>query len=163
MGFHLRAFEPGDVAALTEMVNMPGVIHGTLQRPFQSLADRQRRNEAFQALVQIAAVDGDDRLVGHLSLTGNANPRRAHAADLGMAVRDDWVRRGVGSALLAAAVVQARDWLGLRRLELTVFADNGPAIALYRKQGFVEEGRFHGWALRAGRYEDVIAMAITLN
>ncbi len=160
--FRLRAFEPADVPALTALVNMPGVIHGTLQRPFQSVADRQRRNESFQAVVQIAAVDDNDRLIGHLSLTGNANPRRAHAAEFGMAVRDDWQGRGVGDALLAAAIAQARDWLGLRRLELTVFADNAAALALYEKHGFQVEGRLRAWALRAGRLEDVLTMGLLI-
>lgn len=134
--FCRRALGSRNVPALTEMVNMPGVILGTLQRPFQSVAAHAARNAAYQALVQIAAVDLDDRRIGHAGLIGNANPRRAHAADLGMAVRDDWQRRGVGDALLGSLITQAREGLGLRRLERTVFADNHAAIALYRKQGF---------------------------
>lgn len=113
--FTLRAFEPEDVPDLTAMLNMPGVIHNTLQRPFQSVAARRKINDGFSALCQIVA-EADGRQVGHASLIGNANPRRSHAASLGMAVRDDFRRRGVGDALLSAMIVQARDWLGIRRL-----------------------------------------------
>ncbi|MDO5632190.1 MAG: GNAT family N-acetyltransferase [Paracoccus sp. (in: a-proteobacteria)] len=156
--FTLRAFEPEDVPGLTEMLNMPGVIHGTLQRPFQSVATRRKINDGFSALVQIMA-ESDGKLVGHGSLMGNPNPRRAHAASLGMSVRDDFRRRGVGDALLTALRAQARDWLGIRRLELEVFADNAPAIALYEKHGFQTEGRMRAHALRGGELIDTLVMA----
>lgn len=45
------------------------------------------------------------------------------------------------------------------RLELTVFTDNERAIALYRKFGFEAEGTHRAYALRDGRYADVLAMA----
>lgn len=45
------------------------------------------------------------------------------------------------------------------RTELTVFADNKPVIALYRKFGFVHEGTHRAYALRNGRYADVLSMA----
>ena len=57
-----------------------------------------------------------------------------------MAVAREWRGRGVGSALLAAAIERARE-RELHKLSLSVFAHNSAAIALYRKFGFVEEGR----------------------
>lgn len=60
--------------------------------------------------------------------------------EIGMLVRQGWRGRGIGSALLAAAEEVARE-LGLHKLSLEVFAHNDAAIALYRKCGFVEEGR----------------------
>jgi RimJ/RimL family protein N-acetyltransferase len=60
--------------------------------------------------------------------------------EIGMAVARDWRGHGVGSALMSAAVVWARE-RGLHKLSLSVFAHNDAAIALYRKFGFVEEGR----------------------
>jgi RimJ/RimL family protein N-acetyltransferase len=60
--------------------------------------------------------------------------------ELGMLVAREWRGRGVGSALVAAAIEWARE-RGLHKLSLSVFAHNAAAIALYRKFGFVEEGR----------------------
>ena len=65
--------------------------------------------------------------------------------ELGMLVDRDWRGRGVGSALVQAAISRARGQ-GLHKLCLEVFAHNTAAIALYRKSGFAEEGR------RTGRY-----------
>ena len=50
-------------------------------------------------------------------------------------------------------------WTTFTRIELTVFADNTNAISLYKKFGFEEEGLLRHYALRNGRFEDVISMA----
>jgi ribosomal protein S18 acetylase RimI-like enzyme len=65
---------------------------------------------------------------------------RFGVGELGMQVAQPWRGRGVGSALLAAAIEKAREE-GLHKLSLEVFPHNDAAIALYRKFGFVEEGR----------------------
>lgn len=49
--------------------------------------------------------------------------------------------------------------MGFTRLEITVYTDNAPAVALYRKFGFVVEGTARGYALRDGRLVDAFMMA----
>jgi putative acetyltransferase len=46
-----------------------------------------------------------------------------------MAVRDDWQGKGVGTALMEAALDLADNWLNLTRIELTVYVDNAAGIA----------------------------------
>ncbi len=53
-------------------------------------------------------------------------------------------RYGLGTQLLEAARKQARRW-GSERLLLEVRAGNAPAIALYRRCGFSEDGRRRGY------------------
>ena len=48
-----------------------------------------------------------------------------------------------------------------KRLELTVFVDNAPAIALYERHGFTTEGTFRAYAFRDGVFVDAYAMART--
>jgi putative acetyltransferase len=50
-------------------------------------------------------------------------------------------------------------WIGVLRLELSVYCDNARAIALYRRFGFEIEGRYRGYVLRDGAYIDAFAMA----
>jgi putative acetyltransferase len=76
-----------------------------------------------------------------------------------MGVRDDRQGKGVGTALLQAAVDLADKWLNLERLELEVYVDNEPAVRLYKKFGFVIEGTLSRFAFRDGRYVDAYAMA----
>ena len=83
-------------------------------------------------------------------------------AEIGMAVAREWRGRGVGSALLAAAVDWARAE-GMHKLSLGVWPHNAAAIALYRKFGFVEEGRRVKQYRRAsGELWDSIDMGLLL-
>jgi L-phenylalanine/L-methionine N-acetyltransferase len=87
------------------------------------------------------------------------NPRRRHVGQIGMAVRDDWQGKGVGTALMQAGVDLADKWLNLFRLELEVYTDNEAAIRLYKKFGFTIEGTLVRFAYRDGQYVDTYAMA----
>ena len=76
-----------------------------------------------------------------------------------MAVHDDWQGRGVGSALMAALVDLAENWIDVQRIELTVYADNAAAVHLYKKFGFEVEGTLRSYAFRHGVYVDAYYMA----
>ena len=158
--FSIRRAEPGDYEAMCRLFASPKVIWGTLQLPFPSAEVWRKRlaepPDGFYNLV--ACVEGD--LVGQLGLQAFLNRvRRRHAGEMGMAVRDDWQGRGVGTALMQAAVDLADNWLNLSRLELEVFVDNEPAIRLYKKFDFTIEGTLVRFAYRDGQYVDVYAMA----
>lgn len=155
----IRAAEPADVAALTEVLGQPRAVWGTLQLPFVSVETRRKRMEATgPGHTQLVAVI-DGKVIGVAGLHPTDNARRAHAASIGMAVHDAYAGRGAGRALVAALVDQADRWLNLRRLELSVFADNVRAIALYERFGFEREGLLRAYAWRDGAYADALAMA----
>ena len=82
--------------------------------------------------------------------------------ELGMAVAREWRGRGVGSALLAAAIEWAREQ-DMHKLSLSVFPHNTAAIALYRKFGFVEEGhRVKHYRRANGELWDALDMGLLL-
>jgi putative acetyltransferase len=155
----VRAAEPADIPAIHEIFTCPKVIAGTLQLPYPSIEQTRERFTRFSAgsVQLVAEVDG--RVMGILGLHSEENPRRRHAAMLGMAVHDDFQGQGVGSALVASALDLADNWLGLRRIELQVFVDNTAAVHLYQKFGFEIEGTLREFALRDGVYVDAYAMA----
>jgi RimJ/RimL family protein N-acetyltransferase len=94
--------------------------------------------------------------------TINVDVGRFGAGDVGMLVDAAWRGRGVGSALVAGAIDWARGQ-GLHKLCLEVFPTNAAAIALYRKCGFVEEGRRTKQVRRAsGELWDAIVMGLLL-
>jgi RimJ/RimL family protein N-acetyltransferase len=103
----------------------------------------------------------ESRVIGHLNISREENPVTRHVASLGMAVEGAWRGRGVGSALLEEAIRWAHAF-GVEKLALTVYPDNGPARALYRKFGFREEGRMTGHSKKAVGYRDEIAMGLWL-
>jgi putative acetyltransferase len=158
----VRHAEPEDAAALHRLFREPQVAYWTFELPQapRASADRFVSNLGEGRYMLLACAD--DELVGTLGISPcqYSGPRVRHVARLGpIAVSTDWQGRGVGSMLMAAAVDLADNWLNLLRLELHVYADNAPAIALYRKYGFVVEGTHRAFGFRAGRYVDGASMA----
>ena len=152
----IRASEPEDVSDLTEVLNQPRAVWGTMQLPFTSVAQRRRKYEARPDTHLVAVIEG--KVIGTLGMVRQEG-RRVHAATLGMAVHDAYAGRGAGTALMAAAVEQADRWLNVSRLELFVWTDNARAIALYERFCFEREGVFRRYAWRDGAYADAISMA----
>lgn len=154
----LRPYESSDIAAMTVLLNMPAVVEGTLQLPLRSLAERERKRQGFEPIVDLVAVV-DGLVVGHGALQLAEQHRRRHTGTVMLVVRDDFHRQGIGERLLRALIEQADDWLGLRRVELLVHASNTGAIALYEKLGFTREGVLRDYVLTRGHYRDALIMA----
>ena len=70
-------------------------------------------------------------------------------------------RRGVGRALMQAAIREART-SGARRLNLRVLSHNSDARALYARCGFEVEGVLHELFLLDGSYVDDIQLTLPL-
>jgi diamine N-acetyltransferase len=77
----------------------------------------------------------NDQIVAVVALA--RDERRMEMVNL--AVDIEHQRRGIGAAVVAAAIARARPH-GLEAVELTVHPDNLAAIALYRSSGFVPTG-----------------------
>jgi len=156
----IRRAEPRDAEAVHAIFAGPKVIAGTLQLPYPSVELWRKRLTEVSPFDYslVATIDGD--VVGNLGLhAAGKTPRRRHVGSIGMAVRDDRHGRGVGTALMNAAIELADGWLNYQRLELTVDTDNLAALALYRKFGFTIEGTCRAYAFRDGQYVDSYAMA----
>ncbi len=155
----VRAREPGDAEAIAKIMGCPGVIAGTMQLPFRSVEERRARIAQSSPDDHWLVAELDGHVVGMLGLHVQPRPRRRHCGGLGVSVHDEFAGRGVGTALMVAAIDLADNWLGLRRLELEVYTDNAAAIRLYEKFSFVREGTLRAYALRAGEYVDAYTMA----
>jgi putative acetyltransferase len=161
MAISIRHIEPGDYESMQQIYSGPKVVWGTLQLPYASAEMwRKRLAEPPPGLFGLVASVEDEELVGHLGLHTYPNQlRRRHVGQIGMAVRDDWQGKGVGTALMQAAIELADKWLNLTRLELEVYTDNAPAVRLYKKCGFTIEGTLVRFAYRDSQYVDAYSMA----
>jgi ribosomal protein S18 acetylase RimI-like enzyme len=113
--------------------------------------------EREDAIVLVAEAGGQP--VGEFGL------HLAHygVADLGMAVAAGWRGRGVGSALLAEAIDQART-AGAHKIALQVWPHNAAAIALYERFGFQREGYLtRHYRRRSGELWDAVVMGLPLD
>jgi ribosomal protein S18 acetylase RimI-like enzyme len=133
--FVVRPAAAGDARAMAELfAAVAGEGDGIATEPPVDVAQRAALFARTAAGSAVAVADG--QVVGMLHIEVS----RHGFGDLGMVVDRGWRGLGVGSALLEAAIGWARGQ-GLHKLSLEVFAHNTAAIALYRKFGFVEEGR----------------------
>lgn len=156
----LRAAEPADAAGISALLGRIGTVEGTLQMPDMPVASRLdflQRIEPREC--RLVAVAGDE-IVGSAGLhNAGLSLRRAHVRGLGIGIAPEWQGRGLGRRMIERLLDWADNWGGVLRVELHVHADNERAMALYRKLGFVEEGRHKGYALKGGRYVDSFSMA----
>jgi RimJ/RimL family protein N-acetyltransferase len=122
--------------------------------------DVDARTVGFTASVTESMVAvASDRVIGMI----HVEVSRHGFGEFGMLVDREWRGRGVGSALIRAAIGWARDQ-GLHKLCLEVFAQNTAAIALYRKYGFVEEGhRVKHYRRANGELWDSLVMGLPLS
>lgn len=155
----IRALHPEhDIQAWTDIHSQPGVIYNTLQIPYATESYWAQRIQGSGDRARFLVAECNGRVVGGISLQWFQG-RRAHVGALGMSVHDEFQGRGIGGKLLDAVIDLADNWYNLRRLELDVYVDNEPAIALYRKAGFIIEGTHRSYAYRSGVYVDAYAMA----
>jgi L-phenylalanine/L-methionine N-acetyltransferase len=159
----IRRVTPDDAAAFARILGEPGVMFNTLQLPHPSEQRWKARLAEPPALgsndVSLVAERGGQVLGSAGLFAPGALVRRRHVALLGIAVATSAQGQGVGTALMQALCDYADRWGQVLRIELTVFADNARAIALYQRFGFETEGRHRGYALRDGAYADVLSMA----
>jgi RimJ/RimL family protein N-acetyltransferase len=164
MTFVVRPAEPGDAQGLKDLGDeVSAEPEGWLATDdgWRSAADERRYLRAIRryphAAVFVAEAE-DGSVVGRLSLARDQHPASRHVADVGLMVARSYRRRGVGRALLAAAVEWAREH-DVRKLELHVFPYNEAAIGLYERFGFEREGYRKRHYRRGDDLVDAILMA----
>ncbi|KAF8272244.1 acyl-CoA N-acyltransferase [Lactarius quietus] len=96
--------------------------------------------------------------IGHVSL--NFKPPSNRDAVVGIALKDGYRGRGFGTELMLWLITHGFREFGLNRISLTVLQDNISALKMYKKIGFILEGR-NKWVTRShGNTRDIICMSI---
>jgi RimJ/RimL family protein N-acetyltransferase len=159
----LRAFRPEDLDALTafqndldtELLGGGDPPRPTTRDYMAQLWERLSNDRSGATFV----VEADGEVIGHLGLF-NADVE-ARTMELGITIGDkDYWGRGYGGEALRLAVDYAFRMRNVRKVHLSVLANNPRAIAAYRRNGFVEEGRRREHAYSAGEYVDLVYMAV---
>ena len=130
----------------------PPVDRSARRDRFLAEIDASDRNASLVAVVE-------EKVVGHAGV--DLTPY--NVAGLGMMVDAGWRGRGVGGALVPAAIDAARR-LGAHKVALQVWPHNDVARRLYLRHGFVEEGvlRRH-YPRRSGELWDSVIMGLVLD
>lgn len=161
----LRAWERDDVRAQWEASQSAENV-GQRQRdwhePPRSLAQMEAEFDAHHEDSDDGVrliVEADGRPVGDIDLFHLEQRNRNSMVGLGIWRAEDRCR-GYGGDALRTLMRWAFRHLNLHRLELSVDPDNAPALRIYHKLGFVEEGRRREQHFDDGVYRDEIMMGV---
>ena len=159
MQIQFKPLEIGDAeqffALVNEMKDEGTYLFSTLRFPFEDTKTYIAKHVEVGSPIW-GAFDGE-KLVGWIDYNRGNFPEIEHIASLGMGLKRDYRGKGLGKALLGKCLESAKEG-GIVKMELEVFASNTVAEKLYRKSGFVEEGRKVRGRKFNGKYEDLICM-----
>jgi RimJ/RimL family protein N-acetyltransferase len=159
----IRPAEVSDARALVDLARAVGTEPGEwllTHDVWREVGEERRYLKAVRRHPDAAVfvVDEAGAVVGRLSLARDEHPASRHVADIGLMVARGHRGRGIGRALLDQAVTWGRA-SAVRKLQLHVFPWNEPAIRLYERFGFVQEGVRVAHYVRDGSDVDAVLMA----
>jgi RimJ/RimL family protein N-acetyltransferase len=99
----------------------------------------QRKLDNPAEILILAELGGE--IVGNIDFHVGSRQRTAHAGEFGMGMLPRVRSRGLGTLLLNRLIAWAQEVPQLEKINLRVISNNPRAMALYRKLGFLEEGR----------------------
>lgn len=155
----IRSVEPEDAERMLQYMKiMLGETPFLLRTPEEfdySVEEEARilegRKSDPRSLMLVAEKDG--QIIASADLRSHGRKSRVwHRAELGISVRKDFWRQGIGSALMERLIEFAAQ-CGYEQIELTVSQKNNRALNLYMKYGFTVYGtRPHGMKYPDGTY-----------
>ena len=131
-----------------------------------TVADIERmiaRHEDRDNAMALVAVTATHQIVGMWDCMGSPRPALHHVVEFGMSVAKEYRGQGMGAALLSAGLAWTRQSSLVHRVELEVYVENIPAIHLYEKFGFRNEGQKRHAFYERGRYHDTLVMALLFD
>lgn len=165
----LRRAEPPDAEQLLAYIDQvagesenltfgPGEFELSVQEEHAFL---QHVAESPTSLYLIAEIAGE--IVGTLTFSTGKRPRIQHAGEFGMSILRSCWNLGIGSCMLAYLIEWASQTGTIRKINLRVRVDNLPAIHLYQKFGFLQEGQVTREFYLHGQFVDVYVMGLHLD
>ena len=162
----IRSASPDNAKRLVELKK--GVV---AEGPWTLAREDELKSDAAAAASAIEQFTSDSgclylvacrgsRIVGTIRVEGGAFRRTMHGAEL----HSLWVEAGsrglgIADALVRHVVNWARASKRIEKLWILVFSTSEAALALYRKHGFVEEGRgVRDMKFEDGSYADTIVL-----
>lgn len=141
------------------LLSYPDECSMTAAQEAQFLKERTGSPDEIELLAEV-----EGRVVGTAGIGRvGASAKLRHRAEFGVSIDRAFWGLGIGRALTEACIECARV-AGYAQLELSVVADNGTALALYRSVGFVECGRNpRGFRSRLSGWQELVSMRLELD
>ena len=157
----VRRARPSDAAALHELqaeIYAEGRWFVGDGPPSAQTLERRLRAFSEETTLYLVALPPKGEVCAWLELHRLTPKRLQHVAVLTLAVSENWRQRGVATKLLENAYRWAEQ-NSVQKIQLNVRSNNSAALALYRVQGFEQEGCERAQIREGERYEDNLLMA----
>ncbi len=158
----VRKYSSGDIGQAISIWNE--IVEEGVAFPQLELLDEKTGEEFFQSQSYTGvAVDENGAVVGLYILHPNNIGRCGHLCNASYAVKKDMRGMHIGEILVRDCMKTAKT-LGFGILQFNaVVKSNKPALALYKKLGFVQLGVIpNGFLMKDGSFEDIIPHYIAL-
>ena len=159
----IRSFSTEDVKEVNKIRRSEGVFETILSLKDETVDQTYSYFTGERIHTFIAEDKTKNKVIGYIKLVIDEEKRRRHKANISIAIHNDYQGNGVGSLLFIEAIDLARNWLMLKKLELTVLENNSRGIELYRRMGFEVEGISKEDTVVNGKYEDVVFMGMIFD
>ena len=100
----------------------------------------------------------DGKILGFGDVHKNPLDALRYVGSFGIGIRKEARKMGIGEKLARLLIKEAKKKLKIKIIELHVFANNVPAINLYKKLGFKEAGKIRKGNYYYGKFIDDIIM-----
>ena len=163
----IRPARPEDAEGIVDSINQVGreKIHLLVEEfPLSVEEEREylegldRDRNLFLVVVSGGQATGEGRIVGGVGVfqdRGGRSPKTRHLCGVGLHLIREYRGQGIGTRLLELAVEWARQQ-GYLKMDASIFSTNAASLALFRKLGFVEEGRRRCQFLVEGGFVDEV-------
>lgn len=167
---YLRALELTDAPLLVRWMNDPEITQHLLSGPWPFNEGKERGfiEKMYASSTDVVLMACLREATGELPADAPIGISGLHAIDpvhrfctFGIVLGEKALHdRGLGTELTGLMLDHAFDELNIERVELGVYDSNTRAQAVYRKLGFVEEGRLIGRRWKRGAWRDEILMVM---
>lgn len=161
----IRSAEPKDAVPLIDinlnivneklyMLRSPGEAFYTPEGEKEKII---RNNSSKGSLYIVAEAEG--KVVGYLDFQNGGFKRTMHSGSFSVYLSKEYRNMGIGEILIRTLIEWAEKDNLIEKITLAVFSTNEKAQKLYRKLGFIEEGRCpKDMKLEDGTYMDSVLM-----
>lgn len=118
-------------------------------------------NSRPNSIFYVAEVE--NKIVGIAYLEGGKRERTFHCTNLGLGVLNKYNNLGIGSMLTSSLIEYAKNGEHIAKIDLQVRSDNKKAIEIYKKSGFVLEGKSRRALFIDGEFYDYINMGLIID
>jgi RimJ/RimL family protein N-acetyltransferase len=159
----LTALAAADAKAMFQWINDRDLV--LRSAPFKPVSEARHRAwfEQVQRRDDVAIfgirLHDSDKLIGYCQLRGIDPVHRSAELQIRLGAKGEW-GKGYGTEAVTQLLRFAFKDRNLNRVYLHVLSSNAPAIRIYRKAGFRNEGLMKAAAFIDGRFVDVLLMAL---